>query len=537
MNRIVVYSGGFDSLCLLYDLMEDKQDEDTVSLLYFNYGQKNVKEELRVVNKVANKFNIELNVIELPKFNWSESSLVSGNNDVFNQYVPMRNVIFLSYALSLAESKGANEIYFAFINPGGEEYYTDTSPEFIQWANEFSLKQGISVVAPFIDDTKIQLVNYIGDYNISKDDFFSCNVPKEDGTPCNICGDCLQINELYNLNGYKQVINILSDYDFDFTCPEVKEHLYSLDIPITSAKLFINNSCNAKCEHCYLDHLSKKADLDVLECIDILASKGIDDIDFFGKEVLVDKNIFTYTEYLRNKYPHINYTMITNGLNLEKYKSEVIEYFKSVTISLEDFNPISRPLPNGLEETIKDLVSKGVDIQISLDLLKSNYTGVISTIKKLETLGVSSVYVKPIFKIGRTDETLLINAEELTSMLNKLAELNSKLNLDIVFEMKQPHLLMLDKETYKELTESIKENEEFIYRDMALDLEFFCNRYFGCVTISPYGHILGCGYESALPYETQSKMGHITNFDESVKDGKRKHCFQKNNCKNSCYFI
>lgn len=539
MNRIIVYSGGFDSLCLLHDILEIQNEEDKVTLLYFNYGQKNLEQELRVVNNVANKFNVGLKVMAIPNFSWSDSSLVSGSDDKNNQYIPMRNVIFLSYALSYAETIKAQEIYFGFINPGEGEYYTDTSPEFVEWANSFALTQGISVVAPLIDYTKDELIDYIFDYKISKDDFFSCNVPI-DGKPCGVCGDCVDVNDLYNEVLVKEPLNILIESGFDYKNPEVKEKLYSLDIPVTSAKLFINNSCNAKCKHCYMDHLSRKADIDVYKAIDTLVAEGVTYIDFFGKEPLVNREVFDYAHYIRNEYPEVTYAMITNGLNLEEYKDLVVEYFEDITISLEGFDPLSRPLPEGLQKTIKYLVSKGVSIQISLDLLKSNYYGIIPTIKKLNKLGVSSVYVKPIFKIGvTTDESIFVNATELGNLIIDLAELNQELDVEIIFEMKQPHLDMLREEfseLYQEVIEDIEYNRDYVFRGMTLELEFYCSRYQGGVTISPYGHVLGCGFEMSLPYESQAKMGHVNNLFESIKEGKRKHCYLKNNCKNSCYF-
>lgn len=536
MKSIVVYSGGFDSYCLLNDLLVENEPKD-LHLVYFNYGQRNLEMELECVKRVSEKKGVEYSVIDLPKFTWAKSSCLGEEGE---EYVPVRNLIFGSFVISIAEALHANSVYFAFINPGEDvEYYCDTSPKFITWLNEFTIERGISVNAPLITYTKEQLVDYILDYDITREDFFSCNTPV-DGKPCGKCADCTTIDYMFEEAKCCEPFKILSDSGFNFTDPEVKEKLYSLDVPVREAKLYINNVCNARCSHCYLSHLPEKSSLDICEVIDILAEYGITYIDFFGKETLVNDKVFSYIRYLKDNYPHIDYGMITNGININKYKEELVKYVPELSISLESFNPISRPLPKDLKGDISYLVNHGVEVSISLDLMTSNYNEILDIVRTLDSWGVATVYIKPIFEIGETkDKSIFVSPKQMRVLIEQLVRINRKLDCNIIFEMKQPHLIGLrDNEPtfYEELIEEIIDNGEYVYKDLRLDLEFYCRRYQEVIAISPHGNVLGCGYEMSLPKKSQERLGNVKNLAEVIKEGKKKHYYLKNNEKNTCYF-
>ena len=197
MSKIVVLnSGGFDSVVLM-NYLHTIQEEKEIYSLHFLYGANNEKQQLECVNKVCEKVGAVNKVIQLPKIDWS-------NNDFFNpegydkqtQYLEYRNLIFLSYALSYAESIGADRIYLALLNHND---YPDTTLEFLEGLNSFcEPASGITIDAPFIFDNKVRLGHIAKYLNIKEDEYFSCDVPTSEGKPCGECDDCKSLKEIFN---------------------------------------------------------------------------------------------------------------------------------------------------------------------------------------------------------------------------------------------------------------------------------------------------------------------------------------------------
>ena len=138
---ILLNSGGFDSIVLGNSLITSLDDVEIISL-FFNYGQRNLELERECSRKFADKNKLkhyEINV-SIP---WTKSSMCNNNDtgDKFVEYVELRNVIFLSYAMSLAESVGADEIYSALIADGT---YADTTEKFVEDTKKYMENFNIS---------------------------------------------------------------------------------------------------------------------------------------------------------------------------------------------------------------------------------------------------------------------------------------------------------------------------------------------------------------------------------------------------------
>ena len=199
MSKVVVLnSGGFDSIVLMnyvYTVLEEKD----IHSLHFLYGASNETQQLRCVDKVCKKLNAHNKVIQLPFINWTQSDFFDSQSKYKKdkQYLEYRNLIFLSYALSYAESIGAKRIYIAFLNHND---YRDTTPEFLDGLNYFSApgETGIEIIAPFHCNNKYVVGHFAKFLGVTKDDFFSCDKPNSEGSPCGICPDCLALKEIYN---------------------------------------------------------------------------------------------------------------------------------------------------------------------------------------------------------------------------------------------------------------------------------------------------------------------------------------------------
>ena len=132
-KAIVLLSGGIDSATTLYMA---KSKGYKCSCLIFDYGQKN-KIEIEAAKKIAVKARCDFRVVKI-RLPWGGSSLLDknlsipkrrspGSGDIPSTYVPARNTIFLSFALSFAEAKKADAI---FIGAHTQDYsgYPDCRP-------------------------------------------------------------------------------------------------------------------------------------------------------------------------------------------------------------------------------------------------------------------------------------------------------------------------------------------------------------------------------------------------------------------------
>ena len=137
MSSVLLLSGGIDSATILTSITKENKK---VFALTFDYGQKHYA-EIEKAKNLAKEFNIyEHKIIKLNLYEFTDSSLTDKNiqvpksltdDKIPNTYVPGRNTIYLSIALSYAESKGCSSIY---IGANAIDYsgYPDCRPEYIE---------------------------------------------------------------------------------------------------------------------------------------------------------------------------------------------------------------------------------------------------------------------------------------------------------------------------------------------------------------------------------------------------------------------
>ncbi|MCU0821622.1 MAG: 7-cyano-7-deazaguanine synthase QueC [Spirochaetes bacterium] len=203
---VVLLSGGIDSATTAAIAVNEGF---FVQAITFSYGQKHVI-EVGFAGRIARFLDIKNHIIiELTPQIFASSALSSSSgieipkgrdlteDDIPVTYVPGRNILFLSYALSCAEASGARDI---FIGANSLDYsgYPDCRPEFIsafeQMANA-GTKAGVSgdkfrILAPLISMKKSEIIR-IGtglglDYSLT----LSCYDPAESGLSCGRCDSC-----------------------------------------------------------------------------------------------------------------------------------------------------------------------------------------------------------------------------------------------------------------------------------------------------------------------------------------------------------
>lgn len=197
-KRLVLFSGGFDSVVLLERLMHLYPNE-CLTLLFFKYGQPNLNQEWSIYQKYLQKGNNY--GIDMPLHFLTDNDFFQGTPIPQKQYVEYRNLVFLSHAMNIAETMGIKEIYMGlnYVSPE-ENGFKDCDRNFIDRFNELIEPSGIRLIAPFAYVHKTSLIDVAREYSIEKDDFFSCNNPTAEGEPCGVCGDCKLIDEMYSYN-------------------------------------------------------------------------------------------------------------------------------------------------------------------------------------------------------------------------------------------------------------------------------------------------------------------------------------------------
>ncbi len=204
---VVLLSGGLDSAVMLYLAIKNGF---RCSCLVFDYGQRH-RREIENARRLAKKTGSALRVIKfaLP---WGGSSLLSkkkslppaGRRGIPSTYVPARNIIFLSFALSFAETIGAERI---FIGAHIHDYsgYPDCRSQFLrsfQSAARYgtrtgSVSKGIKISAPLVSKSKVQIIRLGESLGVPFNLTWSCY--KGGSSPCGRCQSCF-----YRLRGFQE---------------------------------------------------------------------------------------------------------------------------------------------------------------------------------------------------------------------------------------------------------------------------------------------------------------------------------------------
>ncbi|MDR2812138.1 MAG: 7-cyano-7-deazaguanine synthase QueC, partial [Endomicrobium sp.] len=163
-KAIILFSGGLDSTTVLYYAINRGYK---CSCLLFDYGQKHNK-EVKAALKIAKAVKAEHFIVNL-SFPWSNDALTNKDKkvpihkvlpkSVPPTYVPGRNTIFISYALSYAQSINAETIFIG-VNAVDFSNYTDCTPDFIKAYNNVlkALKTKITIQTPLLKMNKSQII-------------------------------------------------------------------------------------------------------------------------------------------------------------------------------------------------------------------------------------------------------------------------------------------------------------------------------------------------------------------------------------------
>lgn len=560
-KAIILNSGGFDSVLMINDLVNLSPDTKFISL-FFNYGQRNVLLERDCARKVANKYHLEHIEIDLPKFQWTDCSLY--NDESITEYLEMRNVIFIAYALSLAENRGAKEIYSAILSGGT---YTDTSATFIANTEKYLRTFNIDFKTPFSDHTKYDLGYLARMYDLKPEDYFSCNHPK-DNKPCGECADCkaiqvVQENYLDNNTPIKEWL--------DNGVTDKFKELFNV-APLDEARLLINNKCQFSCKHCFYgfdETVSPDLSFDEMcGIIDQVAKiESINNIHFSGKEPLYNDLIFDYVKYIKDNYPHLTYDVVTNGLSLPKYVKKIAKYgFRKVYLSVDDLfddQMTIRPTGNFIVKNIDLLHKHNVPVEIFVDVHKGNVNRIEGIINYLHhEKNINDFYIRTVAPLGKginfADKILTL--EDVETVYKTLINIESGKDLHMTFHIQsgftREALIKKSGRMYEDIEILTTTTDPYITPYLCFIPEFYCSSGEKQITITSDGYLLGCATEVSskvynkisggnlrevsLADAIQNKRNMTLNILERQKGDNVQPCYhtyykiKENNYQNSC---
>lgn len=204
-NVVSVLSGGLDSTILTYALV-DKYGPEKVYALSFFYGQKQ-RIELRRARQTCEHLKVRHKILDLTilgEIAKNISSNISGSDinvptiaEVLGDpqpktYVPFRNMILCSIALSYAESIKASRV-FSGLQATDQYNYWDTTQAFVDSLNKVALQNRthkISIETPFSKLSKYDELILSKDLNVKYEHTLTCYNPDEFGRSCGVCPSC-----------------------------------------------------------------------------------------------------------------------------------------------------------------------------------------------------------------------------------------------------------------------------------------------------------------------------------------------------------
>ncbi len=198
---ISLLSGGLDSSVATAVAISEGYE---VIALSFNYGQRHVR-ELEAARRIANLLNAREHFeVKLSLDAWGGSALTdvsiavptSGTspNVIPTTYVPARNTIFLSVALSIAEARQAETIFLGINEvdysgyPDCREAYLEAFQHLADLATKAGVEgRGVRLRAPLLHLSKVEIVRLGLSLGVPILETYSCY---QGGDPCGLCDAC-----------------------------------------------------------------------------------------------------------------------------------------------------------------------------------------------------------------------------------------------------------------------------------------------------------------------------------------------------------
>jgi len=199
---LVLASWGLDT-CVVAGIMKDDYKCKELTFLHFDYWHKVEEHEQRALKDVISAYNARFVSVKLDFLMdlFKDSPLLTGKVDTTGkwmevnlEYVPARNLMFLSLATAYSEVNGFDYIWFWW-NLSESMAYPDTTAKFIKDMNNaleggVGVNKNIQIIDPLKDLLKHEIVEEGLRVNAPMNKSFSCYMNTEDWLHCGECASC-----------------------------------------------------------------------------------------------------------------------------------------------------------------------------------------------------------------------------------------------------------------------------------------------------------------------------------------------------------
>jgi len=204
MKVTILASGGLDSVCLISKAIQEKKEP---TLIFFNYGQKNYKKELKHLKKFIKSTNKKIDIL-IKKINLDfEMDFLKGKIKTEKKtWVPLRNLIFLSLGGSFSINAKIKEIWLGSTK---EDIFPDNDKQFGMLFNkllDYSSYKKIKLVQPFLKKIKSQMINECKNFDLSLS--WSCYQNKN--KQCGTCKSCLERKKAFKKSEKRDLTKYLN---------------------------------------------------------------------------------------------------------------------------------------------------------------------------------------------------------------------------------------------------------------------------------------------------------------------------------------
>ncbi|MDP4012396.1 MAG: 7-cyano-7-deazaguanine synthase [Candidatus Nanoarchaeia archaeon] len=219
-NAIILLSGGLDSVTTAY-YVKNKIKPKNIIALFFDYGQRTLKQEERCAKIISKKLKAKFKKIELKWLGDISTSFLNkknklpkikdkyladikkGKKEITKYWVPCRNSLFLLTALAHAESEfiSKKQKYNIFIGlkSEGRIPMKDTTPKFVKVINnlarEATDKGNFKIIAPLIDKDKDEIIELGMKLKVPYEFTYSCysgsKFKNKIPVHCGTCENCV----------------------------------------------------------------------------------------------------------------------------------------------------------------------------------------------------------------------------------------------------------------------------------------------------------------------------------------------------------
>lgn len=196
-DAIVLFSGGQDSTTCLFWA---KREFRNVHALCFSYGQRHIQ-EIENAKRLAEMANVEFSILDtsviskLVPNSLTNKELIMDrevpNNSYPNTFVPGRNLLFLTFAATIAYAKDIRHIVTG-VSEADYSGYPDCRDTFIKSANatlNLAMDKQFLIHTPLMWRTKKdvwQLADELDVFDLVKNETLTCY----NGIIAEGCGDC-----------------------------------------------------------------------------------------------------------------------------------------------------------------------------------------------------------------------------------------------------------------------------------------------------------------------------------------------------------